>query len=289
MASTRFAEASGRPLVAVQHHHAHAASVMAEHGFDGPALALILDGYGYGADGGNWGGELLLCEGATFRRLGHLAPLKMPGGDRAAREPWRMAAAVLQQLDRGMDIACRYAAQPLAKDVATLLDRPDLPTTTSAGRLFDAAAGLLGVVAVQSYEGEAAMKLEALVRRGAALEQGWTIDAGVLSLRPLLAHLAGTVDPREGAALFHGTFARACVDWVTRAARSTGVSTVTLGGGCFLNAVIADDILRGCMAAGLKPLLPRQVPPNDGGLSLGQAWIGALALGGQSSGLEGRV
>jgi len=289
MASTRFAEASGRPLIAVQHHHAHAASVMAEHALEGPALALVLDGYGYGADGGNWGGELLLCEGATFRRLGHLSPLKMPGGDRAAREPWRMAAAVLQLLNRETDITRRYAAQPAAERLPALLDRSDVPTTTSAGRLFDAAAGLLGVVAVQSYEGEAAMKLEALVQRSMVLEQGWTIDAGVLSLRPLLAHLAGMSDPGEGAELFHGTFAGACVDWVMRAARSTGVTTVTLSGGCFLNAVIADEIQRGCLAAGLRPLLPRQVPPNDGGLSLGQAWIAALELAEQPPGLEGTI
>lgn len=287
MASSRFAEASGRPLISIQHHHAHAASVMAEHALEGPALALILDGYGYGADGGNWGGELLLCEGATFQRLGHLLPLKMPGGDRAAREPWRMAAAALQLQGREAEIARRYARQPLAGHLPALLDLSDVPMTTSAGRLFDAAAGLLGVVAVQSYEGEAAMKLEALVRRSAMLEHGWTIDAGVLSLRPLLAHLAGMSDSRAGAELFHGTFAGACVDWVVRAARSTGVTTVALSGGCFLNSVIAEEIRRGCLGAGLNPLLPRQVPPNDGGLSLGQAWIAALHLAEQRSGLEG--
>ena len=287
MASTRFAEASGRPLIAVQHHHAHAASVMAEHGLDGTVLALVLDGYGYGTDGGNWGGEVLLCQGARFQRLGHLLPLKMPGGDRAAREPWRMAGAALQLLRREADIARRYPAQPLAGHLQALLERPDAAMTTSAGRLFDAAAGLLGVVAVQSYEGEAAMKLEALVRRTALLEQGWTIDAGVLSLRPLLARLADVSDAQEGAELFHGTFAAACVDWLARAARSTGVTTVALSGGCFLNAVIADEIQRGCVAAGLNPLLPRQVPPNDGGLSLGQAWIAALHLAEERSGIQG--
>lgn len=285
MASSRFAEASGKRLIAVQHHHAHAASVMAEYGVEGPVLALVLDGYGLGSDGGNWGGELLACEGARFRRIGHLAPLMMPGGDRAAREPWRMAASVLHGFSRGDDIASRFAAQPQAAQLAALLRRSDVPTTTSAGRLFDAVAGLLGVQAVQSYEGEAAMKLEALVRRPRVEAGGWTIGNGVLSLLPLLGRLADGPDPVDGAELFHGTLAAACIDWIGRAARETGITTVALSGGCFLNAILSSEIERGCIAAGLLPLLPRQVPPNDGGLSLGQAWIGALQL--EQYGLEG--
>jgi hydrogenase maturation protein HypF len=279
MASTRFAEASGHRLVAVQHHHAHAASVMAEHGIAGPALALVLDGFGYGSDGGNWGGELLVCEDARFRRLGHLAPLKMPGGDRAAREPWRMAASMLHALQRGDAITRRFAGQPQAPRLSALLDRPDVPATTSAGRLFDGVAGLLGVSTIQSYEGEAAMKLEALVRNPRVAADGWTIDDGTLSMRPLLDRLSRDgIDPVDGAELFHGTFAAACVDWISSAARETGISTVVLSGGCFLNAILSTEIERGCIAAGLAPLLPRQVPPNDGGLSLGQAWIAALQL-----------
>lgn len=286
MASTRFAEASGRRLIAVQHHHAHAASVMAEHGIAGLALALVLDGFGQGSDGGNWGGELLLCEGATFRRLGHLAPMKMAGGDRAAREPWRMAASALHGLSCGNAIATRFTAQPQAARLHALLDQPDVPVTTSAGRLFDAAAGLLGLCQVQSYEGEAAMKLEARVRAPRSMKDGWSIEGGELSLFPLLARLAAEdIDPVEGAGLFHGTLAAACVDWIGRAARETGVTAVALSGGCFLNAILSSEIERGCIAAGLLPLLPRQMPPNDGGLSLGQAWIAALRL--EQYGLEG--
>ncbi len=288
LAATRFAEASGRALVAVQHHHAHAAAVIAEHGLVGPTLALVLDGYGYGSDGGNWGGELLLCEGASFRRIGHLAPVPMPGGDRAAREPWRMASAIFQLLGRGSEIRRRFAAQPQAERLLLLLKQAGGATTTSAGRLFDAAAALLGVATLQSYEGEAAMKLEARVRRTAVLEAGWMIDNGVLSFRPLFARLiADNIGATEGAELFHGTFAAACVDWVARAARTTGVGIVVLSGGCFLNAVLADEIRRGCIAAGLTPLLPRQAPPNDGGLSLGQAWIGALHVAEAPSALKG--
>ncbi|MDF0582165.1 carbamoyltransferase HypF [Bradyrhizobium yuanmingense] len=284
MASTRFAEANARKLVAVQHHHAHAAAVIAEHGHAGPTLALVLDGHGFGSEGGNWGGELLLCEGSWSRRIGHLAPLKMPGGDRAAREPWRMASAVLHGLGRGNEIGRRFAAQRQAACVSDLLDQPGGTTTTSAGRLFDAAAALLGIANLQSYEGEAAMKLEALVRRTAILEAGWTIDGGVLSLRPLFSRLiADDIDAAGGAELFHGTFAAACIDWVARSAQTTGVNTVVLSGGCFLNAVLADKIPRGCSDAGLTPLVPRRLPPNDGGLSLGQAWIAALQIAQQPS------
>ncbi|OAF12513.1 carbamoyltransferase HypF [Bradyrhizobium neotropicale] len=287
MASTRFAEASGRSL-SVQHHHAHAASVMAEHGIDRPAIALVLDGFGYGDDGGNWGGELLLCEGARFRRIGHLTPLKMPGGDRAAREPWRMAASVLQALGCSEEIQRRFAEQPQAARVGALLERSDLPTTTSAGRLFDAAAGLLGVSMRQSYEGEAAMKLEARVRRTRVADGGWTLAQGVLSLLPLFERLlADATDAYEGAELFHGTLAAACVDWIERAARQTGHTTVVLSGGCFLNAVLGEEVLRGCRSVGLDALLTRQVPPNDGGLSLGQAWIAAQKV--TEQGFEGNA
>ncbi|MGQ0682323.1 carbamoyltransferase HypF [Bradyrhizobium sp.] len=288
MASTRFAETFGREPIAIQHHHAHAGAVIAEHGLEGATLALVLDGHGYGTDGGNWGGELLVCESAGFRRIGHLAPLKMPGGDRAAREPWRMAAAMLAQLQRAGEIPQRFAAQPHAAGLSMLLRRPDMPTTTSAGRLFDAAAGLLGVCAMQSYEGEAAMKLEACVREPVVLNGGWNIDAGVLSFEPLFEHLAGKIDRTAGAELFHGTFAIACVDWIRRAAKSTGIGNVTLSGGCFLNAIVTDAVRRGCAAAGLKVFLPRQVPPNDGGLSLGQAWIAALQIADRPQRREGR-
>lgn len=289
IASTRFAEAFGRERLAVQHHHAHAAAVMAERGLEGPAIALVLDGHGHGADGGNWGGELLLCEGSRFERIGHLAPLGMAGGDRAARESWRMAAAVLAELQHGDDIARRFAAQPHAAAVAGLLARPDVAVTSSAGRLFDAVAALLGVCTVQSYEGEAAMKLEARVRRSVALDQGWRIDRDVLSLRGLLERLADGIDQTDGAELFHGTFAAACVDWAVRAAQARNIADIVLSGGCFQNAVLAGAVHDGCVAAGLQPHLPRRVPPNDGGLSLGQAWIAALHMAERPSPLEGNA
>ncbi len=284
-ASTRFAEGRPWPSIAIQHHHAHVGAIAAEHGIEGPLLGLVLDGFGYGDDGANWGGELLLCENARFTRVGHLASLPMPGGDIAAREPWRMAAAALHALGRGAEIASRFAARPQAARIAQMLRRPGAPPTTSAGRLFDAVAGLLGTSVAQRYEGQAAMELEARVRRVRIDRAGWTIDDGVVSLLSLLERLAAPgLDPVDGAELFHGTFAAAMVDLVARTARAHGLRSVALSGGCFLNRVLTTEISAGLLAAGIRPLIARAIPPNDGGLSLGQAWIAAQILDRQQAG-----
>ncbi len=274
LASTRFAEGLGVATLAVQHHHAHIAAVAAEHGHDGPLLGLALDGVGYGDDGTAWGGELLRVDGAAYCRLGHLGALALPGGDVAASQPWRMAAAALHRLGRGAEIAPRLSQHGPAAALADLLDRGvRCPPTTSAGRLFDAAAGLLGVCAVSGYEAEAAMQLEGLVRAPRALPGGWSIDdEGVLDLSVLLDALIDR-DPADGADLFHGTLVAALVDWSARAAEACGLDRVALAGGCLINKVLAEGLVDGLEARGLRPLTARAVPPNDGGLSLGQAWI----------------
>jgi hydrogenase maturation protein HypF len=277
--SSTLAHRLGLPVITVQHHHAHVAALAAEHRFEGPLLGLSLDGFGLGSDGAAWGGELLWVDGDRFERLGHLAPLPAPGGDRAAREPWRMAAAALHALDRAPDIQHRFADEPLARPVLNMLNLGvACEPTTSAGRLFDAAAGLLGVSRRQSFEGEAAMRLEGLVREPRVLPDGWRIEGGVLDFLPLLGRLADGMAPAEGAALFHGTLIAGLVEWAAAAAAAHGLRTVALSGGCFLNKVLSEGLVAGLNERGLEPLVARAVPPNDGGLSLGQAYVAASAL-----------
>ncbi len=272
-----FAARHGVPILGVQHHHAHIAAVAAEHGLEGPLLGLALDGVGLGADGGIWGGELLRVEGARAARLGHLGHLTLPGGERAAREPWRMAAGALFALGRGAQIGARLA-RPGAEAVAAMLERGvNCPPTSSAGRLFDAAVGLLGVKEVQGFEGQGAMLLEGLAEaRGpvAPLERGYLLEGnGVLSFLPLLDHLADLDDASYGAALFHATLADGLARWVAETAEREGLRRVALGGGCFLNRILRERLAELLGQRRIEVFQAHQVPPNDGGLSLGQAWV----------------
>jgi hydrogenase maturation protein HypF len=287
--STRFAEEFGRPVVRVQHHAAHIAAIGAENGCRGPLLGVALDGHGFGdgGPGGNWGGELMVVEAGSWRRLGHLRPLALPGGDRAAREPWRMALAALYATGRLDSAALRFPQFPLAGALASRVALS--PTTTSLGRLFDAAAGLLGVRLVQDYEGQAAMELEALVGAPRALDGGFALKDGVLDFTPLLAALTGPLDRHDGAELFHGTLIDGLVAWIADAAALHGRSEIALGGGCLMNRVLADGLAAALRARGLTPLMARKVPCNDGGLSLGQVAIasqGAMASAATRAGLN---
>jgi hydrogenase maturation protein HypF len=268
------------PAVAVQHHHAHLAAVAAEHGATGPLLGLALDGNGLGTDGGFWGGELLALDGARFTRLGHLAPLPLPGGENAARQPWRMAAALLFARGRTDDIVRRYGARGEML-VQMLAGGVNCPASTSLGRVFDAAAGLLGVCAAQHYEGQAAMQLESLATPHARLPpypDAWTLTDTGLDLGPLLEQLADADAVAPAAARFHATLAEALATWLGEAARQHGIGRVALAGGCLLNRILARDLSARLAARGLDVLEARQAPPNDGGLALGQAWIALHTL-----------
>jgi hydrogenase maturation protein HypF len=284
--STQFAQTyaaqRGLPVIAVQHHHAHIAAICAEHHINDSVLGLALDGVGLGADDTPWGGELLRAEGAEFDRLGHLAPLRLPGGDRAAREPWRMAAAVLFQLGRGDEIAQRFSNQPGAQTVAAMLQRNlNCPITSSTGRLFDTAAGLLGVNEIQAFEAQAAIQLQELAQRHgqvASLEDGFQIDEnGVLDFAPLLAVLADYPKANNGvghgAALFHATLAAGLAEWVGRAARRHNIAHVALGGGCFHNDILLRILSDRLAVQGLRVLTAQQMQPNDSAIALGQAWV----------------
>jgi hydrogenase maturation protein HypF len=283
------ADALGVPAIGVQHHHAHLAAVIAEHGITEPVVGLALDGVGLGTDGTPWGGELLWLDGAQWQRLGHLQPLALPGGDRAAREPWRMAASALHALGRADEIVPRFGqavGEAVAAGVHQMLDKGlNCPKTSSAGRWFDAAAGALGLCHHQRDEAQAAMALEQAATRALALQPellplpGAVRHAdGRIDLRPVLARLFDADDADAAAAGFHLALADALAQALVDAARERGIRSATLGGGCFFNRVLRDRVVRRLTDARLDVYLPGASGCGDAGLAIGQAWVAAQRL-----------
>ncbi len=271
--STRSAEASGLPVLAVQHHVAHVAAVAAERRWSGPLLGVALDGQGFGTDGAPWGGELIALDGARWARVGSLEPLALAGGDKAAREPWRMGVAMLERLGRLQDAARVLSGAPDAARLADAMRRgARFARTTSCGRLFDAAAALAGVRLIQHYEGQAAMELEALVGTPRIIANGWIVADGRLDVAPMMrSMLDDRLRGRDAAEAFHGTLIAGLAEWIGEAARERGIQRIALGGGCLANRVLAEGLMASLRAAGLDPALPREAPVNDGGVSFGQA------------------
>ena len=285
-AAIDFAARHGVPTVAVQHHHAHIAAVCAEHGHDGPVLGLALDGVGLGSDGQAWGGELLRVDGAHFERVGHLRPLPLAGGDRAAQEPWRMAAAVLHASGRQAEIGPRFSEWG-GDTVATILDRGlNCPPSSSMGRVFDAAAGLLGLCTHQRFEAQAAMILEQAATRHIEqlgwpkpMKDGWTLSPkGQLDFLPVLASLDSSDDPGAAAARFHATLVAGLAAWIRQAAQTSGLRTLAWGGGCFLNALLSRGLRQALVSSDLAILAPERVSPGDASIALGQAWVALHSL-----------
>lgn len=285
-AAVEFGTRLGLPTVAVQHHHAHIAAVCAEHGRREPVLGLALDGVGLGSDGAAWGGELLQVDGAHFERLGHLRPLPLPGGDRAAREPWRMAAAVLHELGRSAEIGVRFQ-EAGADIVASMLERGiHCPRSSSMGRVFDAAAGLLGLCTHMKFEAQAAIFVEQAATRYVEMNgwpqpvaNGWRIDQeGRLDLLPVLGSLAGAADVDQAAASFHATLVAGLADWVMLAAESSRLTTLAWGGGCFLNSLLSVGLRHNLVQRGMKVLAPVRLSPGDASIAVGQAWVAMNSL-----------
>lgn len=285
-AAILFAQRHGLPTQAVQHHHAHIAAVCAEHGWQDPLLGLALDGFGLGTDGTAWGGELLKVDGAHFDRLGQLRALPLPGGDRAAREPWRMAAAVLHELGRNAEIVVRFP-EPAADIVAAMLKRQfNSPRSSSLGRVFDAAAGLLGLSSIMKYEAQAAILLEQAASvfikdKGwpQPMANGWIIDKkGQLNFLPVLASLMDAGDVERAAARFHATLVAGLTDWVMQAAATNNLATLAWGGGCFLNALLSLKLRQNVERSGITVLVPLRTSPGDASIALGQAWVAINSL-----------
>jgi len=283
--STKHAlEMDGVDLRGVQHHHAHVASCLADNGEEGPVIGVAFDGLGFGTDGTIWGGEFLVADLGGFERRGHLEAVPLPGAASAIREPWRMAAAYLdaafaQAPPEGLDVVRRNADR--WEDV-TAVARAGVnsPATSSAGRLFDAVAAILGVRDSVNYEGQAAIELEQLAdpgedgayRAGISGQDPFRVSGAELVRRVCEDLLAG-VEPPVIAARFHGGVARLVVDSAIRLRESTGLQTVALSGGVFQNLLLLDRIVPGLEAGGFRVLTHSRVPPNDGGISLGQAVV----------------
>ncbi len=285
------AEREGLPAVGVQHHHAHIAAGMAEHGLEGsrPVIGLAFDGTGYGDDGAIWGGEVLVADYGGYRRAAHLDYVPLPGGDRAVREPWRMALSWLAAAGIDWDDDLAPVAHALAAGehhlpaVRRQLDSGlNAPPTSSAGRLFDAAAALAGVRQTVNYEAQAAVEFEALCNADEDAAYPFVYANAIIDPRPALAALVA--DIRAGlpvgrlSARFHNGFARLALDVCRSLRADTGLSEVVLSGGVWQNMTLLRASYHLLAGDGFTVLIHEQVPANDGGLALGQAAVAAWAL-----------
>jgi hydrogenase maturation protein HypF len=284
----------GVPLIEVQHHHAHAAAVLAEYGHCDHALAIVCDGTGYGADGTIWGGELLACDLRQFSRIAHLRPMRLPGGDAAARSPWRSAMSLLHDAF-GRDFAFHSACRALCEDaeqrrfIGRMIESGmSCATASSTGRLFDGIAALLGVCLENHFDAEAPMALEAAAAFAADELDAETydlidlidaVDATQLDPAPLVRYIVD--ERRRGvpvealAARFHHELADGWTRAAISASKSTGLKTVALSGGSMCNMLLVRLLQHRLERAGFTVLTHRDVPPNDGGIAFGQAAVAA--------------
>lgn len=270
--------------VAVQHHHAHLASCLVDNNAVGPAIGVCFDGTGYGPDGAIWGGEFLVGDCRIAQRAAHLKYVPMPGGEKAIREPWRMAAAYLTQAGVAAEESLAAIPASQLRMVAQMMNQQiNSPPTSSAGRFFDAMAALLGIRHVVAYEGQAAMELEALaLTREAGGVYEFTLSEAeplVIDFGPTVRAVAEDVRQKRESALIarriHRTVALMIETVCRRVADRSGLTTVALSGGVFMNALLLEETHCRLAQAGFKVLLHTRVPPNDGGISLGQLAVGA--------------
>ncbi|MCX7887065.1 MAG: carbamoyltransferase HypF [Verrucomicrobiae bacterium] len=286
--STRWALQQNVPLIPVQHHHAHIASVMAEHNLCGDVIGVALDGTGYGPDGTVWGGEFLVATRAVYERVAHFKPYPLPGGEKAIEEPWRMAVSVLAT----EGLATENVAAPAAKDVRAVEQlvrlRLHSPAGSSAGRLFDAVAAILGLCDVATYEAQAAIRLESAADPSVSGHYPFDLQDGILDFgRAIAALLHDRGNVPLAAARFHNTIVAGIVrvcEWI-RSER--GLARVALSGGVFQNEWILTRTTAELRERGFEVFTNTQVPPNDGGLALGQIAVAAARCLGEASRLPG--
>lgn len=289
--STKYALTLDLPKVGVQHHHAHIAAVMAEHGLTEKVIGVAFDGTGYGLDGALWGGEFIVADLKSFVRAGHLRYLRLPGGTKAIKEPWRLALWLLYEIYgkglAGIDIPFVRSLPGTWKLVADAAAKGlNAPLASGAGRLFDAAAALLNIRNQINYEGQAAVELEL----AAAGQRGSVLPYDIIKASPyqldfkptfgeLIRQLQQGTSPAELAASFHITLAAATVNIISLISQDTGIRKVALSGGVWQNITLLNETLKLLQRSGYDCYLHRQVPSNDGGLALGQAVIAASIIG----------
>jgi hydrogenase maturation protein HypF len=289
--STRWAMGRPEPKMPVQHHHAHIASCMAENHLSEPVIGVAFDGTGWGTDGQVWGGEFLLCDYTGFERAAHLRYVALPGGDRAARQGWRMAAAHLYDAFGSefgkLPLPCRRAVSDRSwKLIHRLLEHPSI-RTSSCGRLFDAVAAICGIAQESTYEGETAMLLEAAAALYSSdesylFESDRQASPWVIDTRPVLRQIANEIvagrPAHHIARCFHNSIALMIESVCGELRERSGVDKVCLSGGVFQNFTLLTGAVSSLRRSGFQVYLHSQVPPNDGGISLGQAVIGATFL-----------
>ena len=286
-ASTRFAEAEaarlGAPLVRVQHHHAHIAGCLAEHGGQGRVIGLSFDGTGYGADGHIWGGEVMVADVAGFERYFHLEYLPLPGGDAAVHKPYRTGLAYAQALGVDEGVFADVPAAERALIARMVAGKVNAPLTSSAGRLFDAVSAYLGLCRESTHEAQAAMALEAeaLIWAGDAGAYGFAFDGQAIRLGELVGGVLRDIKrghgPGEIARRFHRTVADIAVAAAVRVREATGLNRVALSGGVWQNRLLLGLAMGGLSREGFEVLLHHAAPANDGGLALGQVVVGGAS------------
>jgi len=278
--STRMAEERGGNVIAVQHHYAHALSCMAENGVKPPCLAVAWDGTGYGTDNTVWGGEFFKIKPGGFERALHFLPFPLPGGDAAALDPKRAALGMLYAFDGedafGRDIGLPGEDAWLMK--SALKKNINCPQTSSAGRIFDAVAALTGICTENGFEGQAAMALEFAADPVATSLYDFAIEEGIIDWRPMLRAILGDIDTGADPGAISGKFHATLAAMIVAAAKSVGDETVLLTGGCFQNALLLDYAADALEQSGFTVHTHHHVPPNDGGLALGQVMAMAHAL-----------
>jgi hydrogenase maturation protein HypF len=272
-------ESLGLPLLRVQHHHAHALACLAEYGLEEPVIALIMDGTGLGDDGHIWGGEFFLCDRLTYRRLAHLEYLPLPGGDKAALEPWRMAVACLHHwnLPFPESLIRRIGEEPIAR-IRQMIDRQiNTPLTSSAGRLFDAVASLTGVCDVATRQAEAPILLEQTISAGDFLPYPFTAEGEVVSLRPTIEAILQDIEAGTStgiiSARFHTTLAHLLTEKARLLMAQTGAAKVVVSGGCFQNKYLATSLQTLFINEAIPLYIPSRIPCNDSGIAIGQLYL----------------